>query len=237
MDNDIRILRERQAALRSRMDRAQGAPPLATARRLVQVFDGGSMPSQPDHFYLAHPVEVNGGETEGGSYSAVVDASTTLAVDVLGHAPSAGDLLTAYAVGGRWVAERGQPVQPGFLCGSCLIPQRDLTVSWTNSISGPGSTTMVYSPHPDSWASGCANELLFNLLCNGGQLEFRVTYFISGVCPTGQQQHCSTLGGNPFRLVQTGLTCGDSFLLTANCTFTGCTSLALSGYQTFTVST
>lgn len=63
------------------------------------------MPSEPDHFYLTNPAYVNGAETEGGIASLSVDASQTIIVDVIGKAPLAGDFLTAYAIGGRWVAK------------------------------------------------------------------------------------------------------------------------------------
>jgi len=63
------------------------------------------MPSQPDHYYLTNPVYLNGSETEGAAGGPSTDVSQTIVVDVLGKAPVVGDYLTAYAVGGRWVAE------------------------------------------------------------------------------------------------------------------------------------
>ena len=82
-------------------------PAVAAARRLVSVYNGGSMPTQPDHIFLTHPVELDGAEAEGGAASPNVDTSATIPVVVLWHAPQAGDLLVASSVGGRWVAERG----------------------------------------------------------------------------------------------------------------------------------
>jgi hypothetical protein len=105
-DEEMRIVRARHADLASQVDRAIPFTLSCTPRRLVQIFDGGSMPSSPDHFFLAYPIELDGAETEGGTGTPVGDASQQIVVDVLGHAPSAGDILTAYAVGGRWVGGR-----------------------------------------------------------------------------------------------------------------------------------
>ena len=46
-------------------------------------------------------------------------------------------------------------------CTPCHIPRQDLTLSWDNTISGPGTDTITYSG--GSWTSGCVNELIFAL--------------------------------------------------------------------------
>jgi len=184
-------------------------------------------------------VELNGTETEGGSATPVGDTSTTIPVVVLWHSPSAGDILTAYAVGGRWVAERGSSstTSGGILCGACQIPAKNLTVSWTNPILGNGSETLVYSGvgPTATWASNCSNQLVYSLQCTDGQVEFRATFFVSGPCPTGSSQYCSNLRASPFGLTQTGLTCGDDFLLTMTCGV-ACPVLQTNGFESFTVS-
>jgi len=234
---ELRILRNRQAAFGRAIDRAAEASPLITARRLVQVYNGGAMPTSPDKVYLTHPVELDGTETEGGSATPNVDTSTTIPVVVLWGVPQAGDLLTAYAVGGRWVAERAVPSgQPGYPCGQCQILRNNLTVSWTNLILGNASTTLVYSGSPTTqWISACTNQLLFELVCTQNQVEFRVYYFLSGSCPSGQSQYCSTIRSNPYSLTQTNLTCSP-FLLTCKVTSASCPNLATYGYTGFTVS-
>jgi hypothetical protein len=233
---EARNIRERLRTFDSALDRAwEDRPPLATPRRLVQVFSGGAMPSQPDHFYLTHPVELDGTEVEGSTAPPVVDTSVTIPVDVLWSAPHVGDILTAYAVGGRWVAERGSGQSTGVPCAHCTIPARNLIVSWTNPIIGNGSTTLVYNSSTQTWTSGCSNELIYQLLCSSGQVEFRAIYFISGPCPSGTQQYCSNLRPNPFGLTQTGLTCGSSFLMTMTCQ-SACPVLQLDGFTGFTVS-
>lgn len=124
---------------------------------------------------------------------------------------------------------------PSCSCGDCAIPQQNLTVSWTNTVIGNGSTTFFYTA-PCSWSTGCVHGLIYEMICNAFHVvEFRVRYFISGVCPTGQSEFCSTEGANPKRLVRTGLTCGDDFLLTATCDNTSCSNLAANGYTGFTV--
>ncbi len=121
------------------------------------------------------------------------------------------------------------------VCGSCAIPAQDLTVSWFGG-PGDGSTTLVFNG-VSVWQSACTNGLIYELLCNAGTLEFRVIYFISGVCPTGISNFCSTLGGNPQRLIQTGLTCGASFMLTCDVTTASCFQLNFAlGYTGFAVS-
>ena len=219
------------------MDRGATAPARVTARRLVQVYNGGSIPTQAGYVYLTNPVELDGDEIEGGSATANVDATTTIPVVVLWGTPQVGDLLTAYAVGGRWVAERsGTSIQPGYPCGQCQIPRQNLTVSWTNLILGNGATQLVYSGNPTTqWVSTCTNQLLYEVICNQSQVEFRVYYFVAGSCPSGQSQYCSTIRSNPFRLPQTHLTCSP-FLLTCSVTSASCPSLASNGYTSFTVS-
>jgi hypothetical protein len=109
-----------------------------------------------------------------------------------------------------------------------------LTVSWFNSIIGDGSTTLHFA-NPSTWISSCANQLLYQLICNAGQIEFSTIYFITGSCPTGQQNFCSTRGANPLKLAQTGLTCGDAFMLTCDVTGAGCPVLFGNGYSGFAV--
>jgi hypothetical protein len=114
-----RAIRERQEGRRAAIDRAAGAPTFAAARRLVSVYNGGSMPTQPDHVFLAHPVELDGAEVEGGTASPNVDTSATIPVVVLWDAPQAGDILVASSVGGRWVAERGGGSRTTICVGVC----------------------------------------------------------------------------------------------------------------------
>ncbi len=236
-DPELRTLRDRQGTLDKSIDRASESPSLITSRRLVQVYNGGAMPNSAGLVYLTHPAELDGLEAEGGSAFPNVDTTTTIPVVVLSRAAQAGDFLTAYAVGGRWVAERtGSSSQTGYPCGQCLIPLTNLTVSWANPILGNGTATLVYSGTPTTqWISSCTNQLLFELLCTQGVVEFRVYYFLSGSCPNGQSQYCSTIRSIPYKLTQTSLTCSP-FLLNCTITSASCPNLAAFGYTGFTVS-
>jgi hypothetical protein len=138
MDSSNRQLRARHEALAELVDRAPRRGGGGTARRLVQVYDGGSMGAAPDLFYLTHPVELDGSEVEGGTGTPVVDTDQTIPVVVLWHAPAVGDLLTAYAVGGRWVAERG-----GAGGGMCDVTFR-VGCCASGLYGGPTLTVSVY---------------------------------------------------------------------------------------------
>jgi hypothetical protein len=208
--NDARILRDRQAAQSRAADRAQGRQsPFITARQLVQVYDGGSMGAAAELYYLGHPVLVTGAEAEGGTATLTVDSATTIPVVVLGHAPSVGDFLTAYAVGGRWVAERGGSSGGGGIsCLPCVIPAEDLTVSWVNLLSGDGSAPLIYTTGPSAWTASCVDDgLIFKLGCNSGNIELRITFFIAGDCPDGESNYCSNFGEPPFQLTLASHTC------------------------------
>jgi hypothetical protein len=123
MHNDSRILRERQSALRSAIDRARaGGGAFKSARQLVSVIDRGNMPSQAGYYYACNPVQIDGAEQEGGSSTPVVDTSTVLYVAFEGSAPNAGDTYVATAAGGRWVATKGGSVQPPKICVSGCGP-------------------------------------------------------------------------------------------------------------------
>ena len=302
---EARILRDRQAAYEDALDAAAQAAesrPFESARLLVQVYDGGSMPSSPGLWYFTHPVLVYGAETEGGGATMSVDTETTIPVIVLNGVPSVGDYLTAYSVGGRWVAEKNGcsitinvkcsgtnvegdtvtllygmttissgttnssgnvtlavplPVtnpytititgggnlnfstsqsitcggsysynvcESGVSCSPCAIPTEDLTITWTNPITGNGSATLTYTA-PSTWTTGCCDDgLIFTLQCTEDEIELRATYFISGECPTGDSNYCSNLRTPNFQVTLVSSTCSP-FSLTFDCTDDACPTL------------
>ena len=233
---EARILRDRQAAHSAALDRQTGRPqPYSSARMLVQVYDGGAMPTVPERVYVTHPVLVTGSETEGGAGTLTVDTATTVPVIVLGGVPSVGDYLTAYAVGGRWVSERGgSGGGGGTICMPCTIPNEDLTITWTNILTGNGSATMTFGGGP-SWLTGCVdNGLQFLLQCNSGQIELRAIFFVSGTCPTGSQNYCSNLRTNPLALTLVDHTCSP-FSLTFTLTEAQCPELSGEGNMLFMI--
>ncbi len=194
------------------------------------------MPSSPDHFFLAHPVELDGAEVEGGAASPTIDSSQTIVVDVLGSTPSAGDIMSAYMVGGRWVAERSGTGSTGAVtCSPCSIPKQNLIVSWINILSGNGSTNLTYTPSPPSWKSACSNGLQYILVCTSGQIELQVTYWVSGSCPgPGTTQYCSNLRNAPLGLIISSYSCSP-FAVTFGVTSSSCPTITSSGYTQFTI--
>ena len=194
------------------------------------------MPATVPAVYLTHPVLLSGPETEGGSGTLTVDSATTVPVVILGHVPSVGDYLTAYAVGGRWVSERGTRSGgegTGTTCEPCTIPNEDLTLSWTNLLSGNGSTSLTYNPSGPIWESGCADEgLMFLLQCTSGSTELRAIYFTSGECPSGDTNYCSNLRSEGQSLTLASSTCSP-FSLTFTVTESGCPALYGDGNTQF----
>jgi hypothetical protein len=189
---------------------------------LVQVYNGGSMPTVPERVYFTHPVLVTGSETEGGSGTLTVDTATTVPVVVLGHAPLVNDYLTVYAVGGRWVSEKGGlDGSSGTMCSPCNIPNEDLTITWSNILTGSSFAIMKFGVGP-FWQTGCVDSgLQFILSCNSGSIELRAVFFISGSCPTGSSNYCSNLRSNPLSLTLLDHTCSP-FSLTFTLTEAGC---------------
>jgi hypothetical protein len=235
---DQRIIRLRRDDLRAQAERIVPRRSEGTPTQLVQIYDGGAMPSSPDCFYLGYPVQASGTEAEGGAGTTSPDVANAIVVDVLGRAPSIGDILTAYAVAGRWVAERGSE-STGFAplsCNPCPIPEQSLLLSWTNLLGGNGSATLTFM-HGDAisfWQSDCANGLLYQLYCTASQIELRILYFVSGFCPAGQTAYCSNLRAAPSGLTLVSYTCVP-FSLSFQTTLLSCPVLVNNGYQSFTV--
>jgi hypothetical protein len=188
-----RVYRSRHAELADVVDRLTPGQAGGTARLLVQIYDGGSIPTTPDHYYLAHPVGLDGAEVEGGVASPTADSSQTVVVDVLGHAPSVGDILMAYAVGGRWVAEKGVGQKSNcckFACGPCKIYKQDLTFAWTGGNLIAGSTMLKWQAGGSllgSWQSDCIDNFfhppfpgapkpnfIFAIDCLGGGVTVKI---------------------------------------------------------------
>jgi hypothetical protein len=146
---ELRILRDRLASFEDDLDREADRPEsFASARLLARVYDGGAMPSVPERVYFTHPVTVTGSEVEGGTGTLTTDTSVTVPVIVLGGVPAVDDYLTAYAVGGRWVSERGGSGGGGEACPDCTIDFCFLDCNgrpldgFSVTITYPGSPTL-----------------------------------------------------------------------------------------------
>jgi hypothetical protein len=203
------------------------------ARRLVQVYNGGSIPSGAGYVYLTNPVELDGVEIEGGVSTANTLVTVSIPVVVLTHSASVGDLLVAIAVGGRWVAEKGAPSQESYTCGQCAIPMGTLMLSWTNSLIGNGSTPLNLVS-PGLWESACTNRLQYQLRCTGGVVELRVMYFLSGTCPNGKSEYCSNLGTKPLNISVGTLNC-QPLVIVWSVTVGNCPFVFGDGYTSFTI--
>jgi hypothetical protein len=235
---ETRILCDRQTAGARRADNAAGRQsPFSSARQLVQIYNGGSMPSSLPAVFFTHPVLVTGAETEAGAGMLTADTTTTVPTVVLGSTvPSAGDYLTAYAVGGRWVAERGGSSGGGFTaCSPCNIPNENLTISWTNLLTGNGSATMTYISGPSPWETSCVDGgFEFQLGCNSGTIELRANFFTSGGCPEGTSNFCSNLRNSPLALTPSDHTCSP-FSLTYTVGESACPALYSAGNTQFVI--
>jgi hypothetical protein len=121
-------------------------------------------------------------------------------------------------------------------CNNCQFPTKDLQLSYTNLITGNGSTTLYYSPvFPVRWTSECYQGLIFKLLCTDNEPELRVIYFTEGSCPNGEQQYCSNV-----RLTPYGLTLGSFQCNPFNVNYTAqsdsCPAIVGAGYTSFQIS-
>jgi hypothetical protein len=234
--SDLRVERDRSEAERRAANLRRNHPD-STQKYLGTVYNGGLMPSSVPAWFLTYPTQVTGPETEGSAGTFLTDTSNPVPVLVIGTtAPSVGDVLPARNIGGIWVAERGGGGGGGTVaCSPCNIPAQNLTLSWTNVLSGNGSTTLIYSAGPPaSWASGCSNSLLYKLLCTGGNVELRVIYFTAGSCPTGTEQYCSNMRVTPYGLTLSSYTCSP-FSMTFLSRSATCPAITSSGYTSFTV--
>ncbi len=155
---DSRILRDRLQAARTDLDLTlAGGASLVARRQLLQVVDGGAMPSQPDHYFLGNPVDLGGSETEGGAAASATITSATVPFVALWHAPSVGDLVVATAVGKRWVAER-TGASPATVCIEACYPYVPVYGALVQIYTSSGGTLLASCT---TGSSGCCT---FNLV-------------------------------------------------------------------------
>jgi hypothetical protein len=156
-----RILRHRHDDLQLDIDQAIRTPTPRTDRMLVQIYDGGhvpsSMPTSVPGMFLGHPVELSGDECEGCTAGQSVDSDTSIPVVVLGPGvPVAGDKLVTVSTGGRWVAEKtGKPVFCGVscpdLCGGRTVIMGTITDDLgTWPVSSPGQNAVITASVPNT---------------------------------------------------------------------------------------
>jgi hypothetical protein len=210
--DEFRILRRRQAELREELDRQYRAPVTAgVPTELVQVYNGGHMPTSTGKFFLTHPATLMGAETEGGAGSFTVDSTHTVPVFVTGsRVPAAGDYLIAQHLDYRWVAESGgKPKCTGrgnkltlTLTGCGLNPVPGASVdfilggSTVSSTTTNGSGIATYNePDPGTYSirwtisgitnGGAATATVPNSCNNVNANESILGYMPSGYSPFG----------------------------------------------------
>ena len=117
-------------------------------------------------------------------------------------------------------------------CSPCNLPKNNLTLHWVNAFFGNGSATLVYTA-PGSWSTGCVTPtgIGFTLACSGGAIVMTATYYLSGVCPSGQAQSCPGAGGT---LPIASYTCSPLSLV-YNVDGSNCPVLYGNGYTSFTI--
>lgn len=119
------------------------------------------------------------------------------------------------------------------VCGNIDIPKQNLTLTWTNPITGNGSTTLYFNGI--SWVSSCTNGLTFILLCTNNSIEFRAIYYTTGSCPTGTQQYCSNIRTSPYGFTGPLNINLNPLSLTFNSQSSGCPAITSAGYTQFVV--
>lgn len=156
----MRITRHRHEEHQEELDRAPTVFRPSTQRVLVQIFDGGAMPTSTPGYFVGHPVAVRGDECDGCEATYLVDSDTTVPVYVIGSRnPVVGDKLIAVSAGGRWVAESGATSSSGggISCLTCTEVPETLTLTivshGTNWFLGgnEGEYSLVYTSPAPSW--------------------------------------------------------------------------------------
>ena len=106
------------------------------------------------------------------------------------------DCTSISGVNMTWQITPGPTTKVGCICCQtvCLpvtLPQKDLQLEITNLLYGNQTVTLSYGGN-GTWSTACVNGLMFTLGCLGGKIELRAIYFVTGNCPGGTQQYCST---------------------------------------------
>jgi hypothetical protein len=103
--NDLRILRDRQAAASGALDRqAAAAEPYGSAAMCVITTTVTTYPTSAAEFYACNPELLTGSEDEGATPTFTADTATIVYALNLGTAiPPNGTKLVIHSAGGRWV--------------------------------------------------------------------------------------------------------------------------------------
>ena len=102
--NDLRILRDRQAAASDSLDRqAAAADPYGSAAMCVLTTTVTTYPTTANTFYACNPELLTGSEDEGATPTFTPDTATIIYALNLGTViPPNGTKLVIHSAGGRW---------------------------------------------------------------------------------------------------------------------------------------
>ena len=154
---EMRILRDRQAAHKDALDRATASSPaFSSARMLVQVYNGGSMPNAIPRVYYTHPVVATGSEIGGRRTTLSTDTVTTVPVIFLNHVPAVGDYATAYAVEGA-VGDRGDAFERRWIGN--LLTLRPARIESHHLLDEPAHRQRLGHAHVHDIAAGLVGGL------------------------------------------------------------------------------
>ncbi len=101
--SDLRVMRERQIAASSALDRSGDLAPYASAALIVVTTTVTTYPTSAAEFYACNPRQITGSVAEGASPVYTTDTSTVVyALNVGTQIPPSGTELVVHSVGGRW---------------------------------------------------------------------------------------------------------------------------------------
>jgi hypothetical protein len=103
MDQDTRIIRERQAIQERTLDASESTPPDCNGAMVAQTTTVTTYPTTASAFYGVIPQAVNGTESEGTAATYIPYTGAIAYALNLGTAiPPSGTNVVCHAVGGRW---------------------------------------------------------------------------------------------------------------------------------------
>ncbi len=101
--NDLRVMRERQIAAETALDRLDTAADYGAAALCVITTTVTAYPTSAGVFYACNPELITGSVAEGATPTFTADGATVVYALNLGTAiPPNGTILVAHSVGGRW---------------------------------------------------------------------------------------------------------------------------------------
>ncbi len=102
--NDLRVMRKRQLAAETALDRLGTAADYGSAALCCITTTVTSYPTSAAEFYACNPELITGSVAEGATPTFTPDTATVLYALNLGTAiPPNGTILVVHSAGGRWV--------------------------------------------------------------------------------------------------------------------------------------